>query len=193
MKVFCVINNNAGGEGTEPFWYMLPDSSVVRSGNPFFVPDFDTEFKAFPSVAVRIDRLGKSIAPRFAPRYYSEVTAGVAVAATGLLERLRGGGMPWDRAVAFDRSCFIGDYIPSENLFAEGGMSVVCGGVRRDIRLEDMKYGIDGIIAEVSRTNTLKTGDIVLAALAADGIPLIEGNTLEAYCGDSRTLEIRIR
>lgn len=193
MKVFCVIDNIAGGESSEPFWYMLPDSSVLRSGNPFFVPDFDTEFKAFPSIAVRIDRLGKSIAPRFASRYFSEVTAGVAVAATGLLEKLRSDGMPWDRAVAFDRSCFIGDYVSSEKLIEEGGMNVICGQTTQKIRLEDMRYGIEDIIARVSMTNTLKTGDIILVALSAAGIPLNEGETLDAYCGEARTLEIRIR
>ena len=98
MKIFAAVGNHAGfipayGESVVPsdrdiphgFWYEIPDSSIIRSGNPFFVPDFDTRFVALPSIAVRICKLGKGIAPRFVPRYYDEVTFGLSVVAADRL------------------------------------------------------------------------------------------------------------
>lgn len=107
MKIFAVIHNygetspgSPMGEG-ETSWYEMPDSALLRTGNPFFVPDFDSEFRAFPSICFRIGRLGKSIASRFAYRYIDSWTASVAVAATGLLRTQREAGMPWTRLRGF--------------------------------------------------------------------------------------------
>lgn len=101
MKIFAVIHNYGNtskdspmGTG-DPAWYEMPDSSILRTGNPFFVPDFDTEFLAFPSICYRIGRLGKSIARRFADRYIDSATVAVAVVASNRLRDLREQGMPW--------------------------------------------------------------------------------------------------
>ena len=60
MKIFAVMETGDR--------YEIPDSSLLRSGQPFFIPDFAGEFRAMPSAVVRIGRLGKGIAPRFAVR-----------------------------------------------------------------------------------------------------------------------------
>ena len=58
---------------TEPVIFMKPDSAILKDGKPFFIPDFSNEIHYETELVVRINRLGKNIAPRFANRYYDSV------------------------------------------------------------------------------------------------------------------------
>ena len=120
-------------ELTEPTIFMKSDSSLLKDGKPFFIPDFSSEIhyetelgKPFfipdfsseihyeTELVVKIDRLGKNIAERFAHRYYSEVTVGIDFTARDLQRRLREQGLPWEISKAFDNSAVIGTFIPLE-------------------------------------------------------------------------------
>ena len=48
------------------------------------------------SLVVRINRLGKNIAPRFANRYYDAVTVGIDFTARDLQRKFREQGNPWE-------------------------------------------------------------------------------------------------
>ena len=67
---------------TEPVIFMKPDSAILKDGKPFFIPDFSKEIHYETELVVRINRLGKNIAPRFANRYYDRTA--VPVPASGL-------------------------------------------------------------------------------------------------------------
>ena len=62
---------------TEPVIFMKPDSAILKDSKPFFIPDFSNEIHYETELVVRINRLGKNIAPRFANRYYDAVTVGI--------------------------------------------------------------------------------------------------------------------
>lgn len=47
-------------------------------------------------------------------------------------------------------------------------------------RLESLKLGIDEAIHVLSRTNTLKTGDVILAGFTRDGIRISRGDEIRA-------------
>ena len=59
---------------TEPVIFMKPDSAILKDSKPFFIPDFSNEIHYETELVVRINRLGKNIAPRFANRYYDAAT-----------------------------------------------------------------------------------------------------------------------
>ncbi len=63
---------------------MKPDSAILKDGKPFFIPDFSKEIHYETELVVRINRLGKNIAPRFANRYYDAVTVGIDFTARDL-------------------------------------------------------------------------------------------------------------
>ena len=77
-------------ENSEPVIFMKPDSAILKDGKPFFVPDFSHEVHYETEVVVRICRLGKNIAPRFAHRYYDAVTVGIDFTARDLQPVTRG-------------------------------------------------------------------------------------------------------
>lgn len=193
MKIFCVTSNYNTGSGETPEWYTLPDSTLLRSNNPFFIPDFDTEFVGIPSIAVRIDRLGKNIAPKFASRYYSEATMAVCVVAKNLLKELSEAGKPWSRAVAFDRSCLMGDFVDKNQLLESHIIEVKCGAEECRYEFDRINKSIDDAVSMVSSDNTMKTGDIVLAAMMPEGIPFHIGDTLDIALPSGKLLTIRMR
>ena len=67
---------------------------------------------------VRINRLGKNIAERFAHRYYDAVTVGIDFTARDLQRRFREEGKPWELCKGFDNSAVIGDFV-SVNKFKD--------------------------------------------------------------------------
>ncbi|MDE6338371.1 MAG: hypothetical protein K2K97_01115 [Muribaculaceae bacterium] len=194
MKIFNMLHEKENPFANEtPLWMIMPDSAIVRSGNPFFVPDFDDKFEAFPALAVRLDRLGKSVAPRFAYRYYNEMTAAVTVRASGLLRKLRDAAMPWDRAVIFDKSCFLGNYINSEEFFSAKTIDFRIGEHQLSFPLEEKKESIDTTISAISRENIIKMGDILLIPLTSEGFELHPQMDLSALINENNLLDIRIK
>lgn len=92
MKIIAVgmnyaLHNKELGhthENKEPVIFLKPDSAILKDGKPFFIPDFSNEVHYETEVVVRICRLGKNIAPRFAHRYYDAVTVGIDFTARDL-------------------------------------------------------------------------------------------------------------
>ena len=70
-------------ENKEPVIFMKPDSAILKDGKPFFIPDFSNEVHYETELVVRINRLGKNIASRFAHRYYDAVTSLHAIYSAG--------------------------------------------------------------------------------------------------------------
>lgn len=183
MKIYSLIRTYQSSEkvdapmhGHSPAWYVMPESAVLRTGNPFFVPDFDTEFKAYPSLCLRIGRLGKGIAPQFAARYIDGWTMAVAVVAAGRLRTLREMGEPWTEAVSFDRSCWIGNLQPIDSLINYNAFTIECSQSRAVYNTGKIFPCKEDIISLLSRHNTLKNGDLVLAGLLPEGITLTPGS-----------------
>lgn len=174
-------------------WYEMPDSSILRSGNPFFIPDFDTRYLAFPSVCLRIGRLGKTIAPRFAERYFDGWTAAVAIVAVDRLKQLREAGMPWTRAVAFDRSCLLGNLQPIATLKECGPFEITCGKQQREYDTAHLMLGSDKLIEAVSAENTVKNGDLILAGLTPDGLTLDRDTCITILNNNINLIDINIK
>lgn len=195
MKIFATINASVafpGGNvpGENGIWLSLPDSAMMRSGKRFFIPDFDSRYMAYPAVALKIDRLGKTVAEKFAHRYISEITAGFLVVACGIMDRCRELSLPWSEAVVFDNSCWIGEGIGAGEDNPFGGAfamktEILNGSETESIEFSDpfgnAAIGLDPAkaLSAVSDRNTVKIGDMFLMLLPGEGIPLREGMKIE--------------
>jgi 2-keto-4-pentenoate hydratase/2-oxohepta-3-ene-1,7-dioic acid hydratase in catechol pathway len=181
----------------EPVIFMKCDSSLLKDGKPFFIPDFTQLLHYETEVVVRIDRLGKNIEERFAHRYYDFVTVGIDFTARDLQTEFRANGMPWELSKSFDGSAVVGDFMPLSE----------CGGKIQslDFRLNidgttvqqgntaDMLFSVDRIIAYVSRFCTLKTGDLIYTGTPS-GIGEVKiGNRLEGFIGNRKVLDFYVR
>lgn len=183
-------------ELTEPTIFMKSDSSLLKDGKPFFIPDFSSEIHYETELVVKIDRLGKNIAERFAHRYYSEVTVGIDFTARDLQRRLCEQGLPWEISKAFDNSAAIGTFIPLEEAGNINQLSFhldINGKTVQQGNTADMLFPIDKIIAYVSRFFTLKIGDLIYTGTPVGVGPVSIGDHLEGYLGERKLLDFHVR
>lgn len=184
-------------ENSEPVIFMKPDSAILKDGKPFFVPDFSHEVHYETEVVVRICRLGKNIAPRFAHRYYDAVTVGIDFTARDLQRKFREAGNPWELCKGFDNSAAIGTFISLEQ--AGGDLQNLDFHLDIDGRevqrgnTADMLFKIDDIIAYVSRFMTLKIGDLLFTGTPAGVGPVSVGQHLQGCLGGEKLLDFHIR
>lgn len=171
MKAIAIINNFKGCKAPRAF-VNIPDSCMIRSGKPFFIPEFDEEFRAYLSLAVRINRLGKCVASKFADRYWNEITLGVSIRGVDTLNELIENELPWSEALVFDRSLIIGDFVSRDEFREEGGFIAEYGNNQLIIDESMLEAGIDEAISIVSRNNTIKQGDIILTGLLPTALVL---------------------
>lgn len=148
----------------DPVIFTKADSSLLKDGKPFFVPDHLGRIDYETEVVVRISRLGKSIPEQFANRYYDAVTVGIDFTARDLQKRLREEGQPWEIAKGFDGAAVIGQWMDKslfQNVQNLRFSLDINGEKRQEGNTCDMLVGIDRLIAYISTFFTLKTGDLL--------------------------------
>lgn len=180
----------------EPVIFMKPDSALLKDGKPFFIPDFSEQVDYETELVVRINRLGKNIAERFAHRYYDAVTVGIDFTARDLQRKYRAEGKPWELCKGFDNSAAIGDWIPVERFKDIQQLNFhldIDGKTVQRGYAGDMLFKIDQIIAYVSRFCTLKIGDLLFTGTPAGVGPVQVNNHLEGYLEDEKVLDFYIR
>ena len=153
MKVLAVNRLYDSVASDLPKVDLLADSSIVTPGKPLFLPDVASGYTLMVAPAFRIDRLGKNIAARFAPRYYNDVTLVARVIPEDLSPDC--GAL----ATAFDSSLIEGTWIPVPGQSLP--MSVAIEDLFK-LEISAESTGINETIALLSRYFTLKNGDIII-------------------------------
>ena len=205
MKIVCVGMNYASHNKemqrallmSEPTIFMKSDVSLLKDGKPFFIPDFSSDVQYETEIVVKINRLGKSIHRKFAPRYYDEITVGIDMTARDLQQKLKQGGLPWEISKAFDNSAIIGQFV---SLKAEG-LDIDAIPFRLDIdgktvqqgNTADMIFNTNEIIEYVSRFITLKMGDLIFTGTPAGVGKVAINNCLQGYVNDKKLLDFQIK
>ncbi len=180
----------------EPIFFMKPDTALLQRGKPFFLPDFSEEVHYEIEVVVKIDRLGKNIAERFAHRYYSEVTVGIDFTARDLQRRQRERGLPWEIAKGFDNSAAIGTFVPKSDFEDLSNLDFhldINGQTVQQGNTSDMIYTVDKIISYISRYFTLKMGDILFTGTPAGVGSVAINDHLQGYLGRRKLLDFRVK
>lgn len=205
MKIIAVGMNYAAHnkelDGTlsipeEPVIFSKADSALLKDGKPFFIPDFTEQCEYETELVVRICRLGKSIAPRFAHRYYDAVTVGIDFTARDLQRRFRAEGRPWELCKGFDGSAVVGTFVPVEEWPDIQRLSFrldVNGQTVQSGCSADMIFTVDELVAYVSRFYTLKMGDLIYTGTPAGVGPVHINDHLEGYIEERKLLDFNVR
>lgn len=180
----------------DPVIFMKPDSAILKDGKPFFIPDFSNEIHYETELVVRICRLGKNIAPRFAYRYYDAATVGIDFTARDLQRKFRETGNPWELCKGFDASAAIGTFVPFNHFSDKENLNfhlTIDGTKVQQGDTADMLFGIDDIIAFVSRFMTLKIGDLLFTGTPAGVGAVLPNQHFEGYLEGEKLLDFYIR
>ncbi|MCQ2291381.1 MAG: fumarylacetoacetate hydrolase family protein [Bacteroidales bacterium] len=185
MKIIVIKGN-----GTQRSYHLMADSSMLVNNKPFFVPDFAPEFVMHAALAVRVDRLGKNIAPRFAHRYYQSVAACAVVEAKGIeCDALDA------RYSAFDGAFMLGNAIALADVDSTKGFKVEAFANENEADSTALLTAqhIDALVAEASKYFTLKMGDMIVVGSDTTGHKLNIGEHLSATVNKADSLKMRIK
>lgn len=214
MKIFNLTHN---ADGSVAGWDTLPDSVMLRSGKVLFLPDSGEEYVLCPTLCLRIGRLGKRIAAKFAGRYIDGMAPAVRVIPAGILRQIADGATPPAPLTVFDGALMLGDFsdtMPDEDEDITVALEVTTPlrGATATETLRIIREGAAGAsetavrsqhdtarraassIEAVSRYNTVKTGDLLLLGIdSAETVNARIGDSVTArLCGDA-LLRFRIR
>lgn len=201
MKIIVIENNYPQNPATtaganEPIIYTLPDTALLKDHRPFFVPDFADPCTFQLHLVARICRLGRSISPRYAHRYYDAVTVGVTFTAENLLQDLKAKGMPWELAKGFDGAAALGSFLPIDQLenylelpfTLKGNDELLQTGMGKD-----MLTGIDQLIADLSQYYTFKQGDFLFTGCPGLPTTAVCNTHITGYIGEEKLLSFNIK
>ena len=203
MKIICIGRNYTNHieelkneSPTEPVVFMKPDSAVLLKQYPFVIPEFSEDIHHELEIIVKINKVGKYIEPKFAHKYYDEISVGIDFTARDLQTKLKEKGLPWEKAKAFDGSAVIGDFVQKtlfssmENLNFEmtsNGQTVQKGNT------SSMLWKIDELISFVSQYFTLKIGDIIFTGTPAGVAAVKPNDVLEGFLEDKKLFRIQVK
>lgn len=203
MKIICIGRNYAmhakelnNAIPTEPVVFMKPDSAILQSTKPFFIPDFSNDMHHELEVVVKINKVGKHIQKKFAHKYYNEITVGIDFTARDLQSNLKSKGLPWEKAKAFDHSAPLGKFIPVNQFTSVNDIDFSLkknGEIVQAGNTKEMLFDIDTLIEQVSKYFTLKIGDLIFTGAPAGVGPVQIGDELEAFIGEENLLKTPIR
>jgi len=203
MKIFAIgqnyIEHNKELDQpnpTDPIIFMKPDTALLRENKPFYIPDFSENLHYETEILIKICRLGKNIAPRFAHRYYNEIGLGVDFTARDLQYSLRAAGHPWEICKAFDHSAVIGRFLPKDQFSDVQNINFHLNINEKTVQIgntADMIFKIDEIISYISRYFTLKMGDIIFTGTPAGVGKVSKNDRLQGFIGYEKMFDFKIK
>jgi acylpyruvate hydrolase len=180
----------------EPVVFLKPDSSILKNNKPFFLPGFSKDIQYEIEVVLKISKLGKGIMPKYAHRYFDEVTLGIDITARDLQSNLKAAGMPWEISKCFDGAAPIGRFIPVADIKNMADLDFrleINNKVVQKSNTSDMIFGFNEIIEYVSKFFTLKTGDLIFTGTPPGVGQLHKNDNLIAYIGNEPLLDFIIK
>lgn len=203
MKIICIGRNYAdhakemnAATPSEPIFFMKPDTSLLRPGTPFFYPNFSNEIHYECELVVKIDRVGKNIAEKFAHKYYSEVGLGIDFTARDLQQKCKEKGHPWEIAKSFEGSAAISANFINKSIL---NLSQIIFSLKKNAETvqegnsSDMLFSIDRIISYVSQFMTLKKGDLIYTGTPKGVGPVEIGDEMTGFIGNEKMFELKIK
>lgn len=157
----------------------IPDSALLLCGKPFFIPELPGPWSVSLYLAFRISRLGKTIAPKFAHRYYDAVAIAAKTSSPAV-----------DPVIinSMDGALALGQWVTFDPL---SPLSVNFGDQSITLTLEQTE--IDNAIARLSRFMTFKMGDILLPLKIATLPQINIGDHIEAGVQNQKSLDFNIK
>ena len=203
MKIICIGRNYTNHiaelqneRPTEPVVFMKPDSAVLLKQHPFVLPEFSNEVHHEIELIVKINKVGKYIEPKFAHKYYDEISVGIDFTARDLQDQLKSKGLPWEKAKAFDGSAVIGEFVSKEQFKSLDDVNFELlknGAVAQKGNSSLMLWKIDELVAYVSQFFTLKIGDIIFTGTPEGVASVAPNDVLEGYLEGQQLFRIQVK
>ncbi len=180
----------------EPILFLKPETSIIHKSQPFFIPHFSSNIDYEVEVLIRINRIGKHIQPKFAYKYYQEISLGIDFTARTLQNKLKENGLPWEKAKAFDGSALIGEWISKSEYkdLNDLNFSLELNGTEvQKGNTSNMLWKINDLISYISTYFTLKIGDIIFTGTPQGVGSIKENDVILGYLEGKEAFSIKIK
>ena len=204
MKIICIGRNYSEHAKEldneipeEPVIFMKPDTALLRNNNPFYIPDFSKNVHYEVELVVKIKKLGKNIAERFAHKYYDEIGLGIDFTARDVQQECKAKGLPWEKAKAFDSSAALSPFFINKKdivSFPDVNFRLdINGETKQNGNSSEMIVKIDELIAYISKFFTLKIGDLIYTGTPAGVGPVSINDRVTGYIEQEKMLDFLIK
>ena len=147
------------------------DSSLLVNRKPFFIPDWSEDVRMTPCVVLRVSRMGKNIAAKFACRYYDVIAPALNICAADFVangDAVRG----W----AFDYSLVLGQFVAPDQL--QHDPSII---------------SFDDAIYRISQVMTIRQGDLIFIDCATSSRQLLPEEVITVENDNNELLYCKIK
>jgi 2-keto-4-pentenoate hydratase/2-oxohepta-3-ene-1,7-dioic acid hydratase in catechol pathway len=203
MKIICIGRNYVdhieelqNERPAEPVVFMKPDSAILLKQHPFVIPEFTNDVHHEIEIIVKISKVGKYIEPKFAHKYYDEISVGIDFTARDLQAKLKAKGLPWEKAKAFDGSAVIGDFLPKGQFSSLENITFELTNNDKSVQIGDsslMLWNIDELISHVSQYFTLKIGDVIFTGTPSGVAAVQPDDVLEGFLEGHKLFRIQVK
>ena len=145
MKIIGFVYNDGQTE-----MVLKGDSCLLNGRKPLFIPDWTNELGVTACIILRVSRLGKEIASKYASRYFDAIAYGADFIAMDVAREAKAQGKPWTKALAFDYSLAIGEWMEAYPQPLSEGKGE-----------EEWLITPEEAIAEASKVMTIRQGDLI--------------------------------
>ncbi len=186
-RIFCVGRNYAAHaremgrdpDREPPFFFTKPADAVVDDNATIPYPPETHNFHYEAELVIAMGKGGVNIPEAEALEHVWGYAIGNDLTRRDLQMAARELGRPWDWGKAFDQSAVCGPIHPVKAVgHLEQGMirSSVNGEVRQDADLKELIWSLPEIIAILSRSMTVKAGDLIYTGTPAGVGALVAGD-----------------
>ena len=203
MKIICIGRNytdhiaELDNERPEhPIIFLKPDTAILLKKQPFFIPDFSNDVHHEVEILVKICKVGKHIASKFAHKYYDEIGLGIDFTARDLQKELKAKGLPWEKAKSFDGAAVVSTFI-SKDAFKD--VNTIEFSLQKNENVvqkgntELMLWKIDALIEYISKYFTLKIGDIIFTGTPSGVAKVNPNDILTGFIEDKQMFTVKVK
>lgn len=199
-RVFCLGRNYPWGDATgqqreAPAFFMKPASSVIDALGEIDFPPLTEEFCHEIELVVAIGEGGADIPEHNALEHVWGYAAGLDLTRRDLQKAAKIAGMPWEGAKAFDGSAPITTLMPASQIGHpnEGAVWLAVNGEERQrSTLESQIWSVPEVISQLSRSITLKPGDLIMTGTPPGVAALQPGDVISAGIDGVGQLQMRV-
>lgn len=203
MKIICIGRNYVqhieelnNERPEEPVIFIKPDTALLGRELPFVIPAFSNDINYELEVVVKICKVGKFIEPKFASKYYEQISVGIDFTARDLQSKLKQKGLPWEKSKGFDGSAVVGEFVDKAELGSIDELDFLLtknGQVVQHGNTREMIWKFDELIADVSKYFTLKTGDLIFTGTPAGVGTVKNGDVLKGELNQKELFRVMVK
>lgn len=189
-RIFCVGRNYAAHaremgrdpDREPPFFFTKPADAIVMNGQTIPYPPETKDLQHEGELVVAIGKEGCNIHEDDALTHVWGYAIGNDLTRRDLQAAAKKLGRPWDWGKAFDNSAVIGPvhHVDQVGHLKAGAIRVfVNGDLRQSGDLSELIWSVPEVISVLSRSMTLRPGDLIMTGTPAGVAPLEKGDSCE--------------